>query len=203
MACPHTATGGNPDCSLKPDVVSNSWGGGYGQTWFDAVINAWHAVNIIPVFAQGNSGAACRTSNSPGDSNAGVLAVGATTSTDAIASFSSRGPSNFNTQKPDISAPGNQIVSAGHVNDTARSTMSGTSMACPHVAGLIALLKSRNKNANYVTIKQILQDTADRNLLSSNQTCEGVPDTVFPNYTFGYGRINALKAVQANNFTSF
>lgn len=198
MTCPHTATGGSPDCSLKPDAVSNSWGGGAGANWYDPVINAWKAALIIPVFAQGNSGSACRTANSPGDSAAGCIGVGATTSTDAIASFSSRGPSNFNQQKPDVSAPGNQIVSAGHLSDTARATMSGTSMACPHVAGLVGLLKSRNKNATYDTIKQILQDTTDRNLPSSGQTCDGVADTVFPNYTFGYGRINALKAVQAN-----
>jgi subtilisin family serine protease len=197
MACPHTYNGQSPNCALAPHAVSNSWGGGAGANWYDTVIRSWHTANIIPVFANGNSGAACRTSNSPGDSQAGVLGIGATTASDSIASFSSRGPSNFNTQKPDLSAPGNPVRSAGHLSDTAYVSMSGTSMACPHVAGVVGLLKARTPTATYATIKAKLQDTCDRNLSFGSQVCNSVPENQFPNYTFGYGRVNANNAVRA------
>jgi len=198
MACPHDYQGNNPDCTQAPDVSSNSWGGGGGQAWFDDVIAAWHVAGVIPVFANGNSGPSCATMLSPGDSPS-VIGVGATTSTDAIASFSSRGPSNRpgDNQKPQVSAPGNQVRSAGHTSDTAFATMSGTSMATPHVAGLVALLRSANPNLTYAQIKSNLQDNADRNLQFSGQVCNGVSDSTWPNYTFGYGRINALRSVNA------
>jgi len=197
IACPHNYQGNNPDCSQAPDVSSNSWGGSGGQTWFDGVIRTWHSAGVIPVFAAANSGPSCRTTGSPADSGADVIAVGATTSTDAIASFSSRGPANSGIQKPQVSAPGNSVRSAGHGSNTAYATMSGTSMACPHVAGLVGLLRSKNRNVSYANVKTILQNNADRNLSFSGQVCSNVGDSTWPNYTFGYGRINALRAVNA------
>jgi len=197
IACPHNYQGNNPDCTQAPDVSSNSWGGTGGQNWFDGVIRAWHAAGVIPVFASGNSGQACRTTLSPGDSAADVIAVGATTSTDAIASFSSRGPANSGIQKPQVSAPGNSVRSAGHTSDTAYATMSGTSMACPHVAGLVGLLRSKNSNLSYDAIKDNLQINADRNLSFSGQVCSNIGDSTWSNYTFGYGRVNALRSINA------
>jgi len=197
VLCPTTYTGSNADCSRSPDVSSNSWGGGTASTWFDATIRAWIAAGIVPVFANGNSGASCTTSLSPGDTSvANSIAVGATTTTDAIASFSSRGPSSRGALKPDVSAPGSAIVSAGISSNTARATMSGTSMATPHVAGVAALLRSANPSITVAQIKTILQNTAVRGT-SGSQTCGGTPDTAVPNNTFGYGRVNALAAVNA------
>jgi len=197
ITCPHNYQGGGRDCTLSPDVSSNSWGGTGGSNWFDATIRAWHAAGVIPVFANANSGPNCRTTGSPADSAADVIGVGATTSTDAIASFSSRGPANSGIQKPQVSAPGNSIRSAGRTSDTAYATMSGTSMACPHVAGVVALMRSKNRNVSYATVKSILQNNADRNLQFSGQVCSGVNDSTWPNYTFGYGRVNALRCVNA------
>jgi hypothetical protein len=70
-------------------------------------------------------------------------------------------------------------------------------MACPHVAGLVAILKGKNPNASFDVIKANLQNNADRNLTSGGQTCQNIPDTQFPNYTFGFGRINAQRSAAA------
>jgi subtilisin family serine protease len=196
MACPHTFDGQQPDCSLVPHAVSNSWSAGSANNFFDGVIQAWHAANIIPIFSQGNGGSSCQTGRSPADSVAGTIAVGSTTNVDAISTFSSRGPSYQGHQKPDVSAPGENVRSAGHLSDTAYASMSGTSMACPHVAGLVALIKSRKPDAKFADIKRILETSSDRNLVFDGQVCATVPDNQFPNYKYGHGRINALKAVQ-------
>ncbi|ODM88160.1 Bacillopeptidase F [Orchesella cincta] len=59
FACPTLADGTSPDCSKAPNLVSNSWGGGRGNTWFNGVIEGWHAAGIIPLFSIGNSGPSC------------------------------------------------------------------------------------------------------------------------------------------------
>lgn len=108
MTCPTSATGSETDCSKAPRVVSNSWGGGQGNTFFDSVISAWHAAGIIPVFAIGNEGSACETVRSPGDSK-DVIAVGATASDDKLGSFSCKASALSGVVKPDISAPGGKV----------------------------------------------------------------------------------------------
>jgi len=195
VTCPTLANGQSPNCNLAPNLVSNSWGGGQGSTWYNSVINAWRSANIVPLFSQGNSGPSCGSANSPAD-NTNVIAVGSTTSADGISSFSSRGPSVGGAVKPDISAPGSDVRSAWYTSDTAYNTISGTSMACPHAAGATALLLSRNPNLSYAQVKNLLQNQADRNL-GSAATCGGTPPTAVPNNIYGYGRINARKALSA------
>lgn len=77
-------------------------------------------------FASGNDGPACQTVGSPGD-NRHVIAVGSTDETDEVSWFSSRGPSYQYNLKPELSAPGNNIVSCGTGTYNFVS-MSGTSM---------------------------------------------------------------------------
>ncbi|ODM87446.1 Bacillopeptidase F [Orchesella cincta] len=150
FACPTRADGSSPDCSKAPNVVSNSWGGGRGNTWYNEVIEGWHAAKIIPLFSNGNSGPSCNTANSPADQN--VIAVGSTTIDDAISSFSSVGPTTDGRMKPEVSAPGSNVISAYHTSDTAYVSLSGTSMACPHAAGAIALLQVRTRT--FLTSRQ-------------------------------------------------
>jgi subtilisin family serine protease len=120
ITCPTMPDMTARNCSKAPHVVNNSWGSTVGGlTWFDVVIEAWHEAGIIPVFSAGNAG-------SPGDRD--VISVGATTSNETIAYFSSRGPSIDGKLKPEVSAPGHLILSSYSVNDESYAIASGTSM---------------------------------------------------------------------------
>lgn len=119
LICPTTFDGNDADCSRTPHVVCNSWGGAGGRTTYDDMIAAWHVAGIVPVFSAGNSGPQCRTTGSPGDRD--VIGVGSTTSDNTISTFSSVGPSNFTTMKPDVSAPGSTVMSADHRFDNTYS----------------------------------------------------------------------------------
>jgi len=177
----------------KPDVVSNSWGGGQGADWFNDEIRAWTEAGIIPVFSLGNSGPDCGSANSPADQD-NVFSVGSTTIDDLMSDFSSRGPSVQGLMKPEISAPGEDVVSAGHSNTNAYVSMSGTSMACPHVAGAVALMLSANGGRGSVSLDQVrasFEESADHPSVSSNDlSCGTAGDGEYPNNVWGYGRLN-------------
>jgi subtilisin family serine protease len=199
MACPHhhSGTGGGSDCTQAPHLVSNSWGSGGGNTAFNAALNTWHAADIWPVFAAGNSGPGCSSTGSPADSVSGTISVGATQESEAIASFSSRGPVRQTELNPHISAPGQNVRSAGIASDTAYTTMSGTSMACPHAAGVLALMQAHTPSLAYGAAKTKLQDSANRTApVGTGATCGGVTDREWPNHIFGHGRIDAVAALQ-------
>jgi len=198
MACPTLPNGQNEDCSKAPHVVNNSWGGGQANPFYNAVINAWHAMRIIPVFANGNSGPACQTANSPADSLAGVFGVAATTDNNGVAEFSSKGPTIGGNAKPDIGAPGQAVRSAWHTpGNNAYSTLSGTSMAAPHVAGVIALLKSHNPNLTMAQAQALLYPTTTREVAPTGMNCGGIDESNYPNMAVGHGIINARRALQA------
>lgn len=197
IACPTLADGSAQDCTKAPQVVSNSWGGGQGNAWYNPSIQLWRTAGIIPVFSNGNSGPSCGSANSPADSVTGVIAVGASTFTDSLASFSSVGPSVTGLVKPDIAAPGQDIRSAYHTGDQAYTSMSGTSMAAPHVAGVVGLLAAENRNLAYSDVEKFLYQNTDRNIVQTGRNCGGISETTFPNNAFGWGRLNAFKAVQA------
>ncbi|KAM3419909.1 hypothetical protein BST61_g3229 [Cercospora zeina] len=112
-------------------VISMSLGGGFSQATNDAVASAV-ANGVFTVVAAGNDGQDAR--NTSPASEPSVFTVGATDANDAKASFSNFGPAL------DIFAPGVNIKSSWIGGTTATRTISGTSMACPHVAGLAAYL---------------------------------------------------------------
>lgn len=114
-----------------PSIANMSLGGGASQAVDDAV-NAAVAAGVSFVVAAGNdNGNACNYSPARA---ADAITVGSTTSSDARSSFSNYG------NCLDIYAPGSSITSAWHTGDNATNTISGTSMAAPHVAGVVALL---------------------------------------------------------------
>ncbi|HEY6570563.1 MAG TPA: carboxypeptidase regulatory-like domain-containing protein, partial [Candidatus Limnocylindrales bacterium] len=193
ILAPTDSNGANPDPSKRPDIVNNSWGGGPGDEFYHATVNAWRAAGIIPVFSSGNPGDACGDGGSPGDFNE-VFSAGATDIDDNIADFSGRGPSGYGKVNPDISAPGVDVVSS--VPGDGYESFSGTSMAAPHTSGTIALLLSATPaligapNAYTATTDAIRATAVDR----IDTTCGG-DDDGDPNNVYGDGRIDAKAAV--------
>ncbi|TMW69616.1 hypothetical protein Poli38472_001772 [Pythium oligandrum] len=199
MTCPTDTAGANPDCSKAPHLVSNSWGGGQGSSTYKAAVDAWHAAGIIPIFSAGNSGrSGCGTSNSPGDYK-NVIAVGATNSSDGLADFSSKGPSVGGLMKPEISAPGVAVRSSWNTGDSEYNSISGTSMAAPHVSGAVALLLAAKPGLKYDEVLSTLTKNVDTASLSlSGYSCGNTKDGVFPNNMYGYGRLNINKAINGD-----
>ncbi|KAF0719850.1 Aste57867_740 [Aphanomyces stellatus] len=196
LLCPKDAAG-KPDCKKAPHVINNSWGSNDGQAnWFEPAIKSWRAAGIVPVFSNGNNGrTGCGTVGSPGVS-AQVIGVGATDSKDALADFSSRGPTFDKRIKPDVSAPGKAVMSIDFKSDSALVAMSGTSMAAPHVTGAVAVYLSAFPKATFDDVLAAFTKTADtEGLTVENKNCGGVSDAQYPNNNYGYGRINVAKAI--------
>ena len=143
---------------IAPAVANMSLGGGI-STALDTAVNNLHNANVTIAVAAGNSNAnACNSSPARA---ANAITVGSTTTTDARSSFS-----NFGTCL-DIFAPGSGILSAWFTSNTATATLSGTSMASPHVAGAAALYKQANPSASSTTIRNALVNNATTNVISN------------------------------------
>ncbi len=212
---PYPVTGGTGDPTKMPHVINNSWGcppsEGCNTTNFatmETALNNLRNAGCVIVVSAGNSGSNCNTVNDPSAIFNGSFSVGATNSVNDIANFSSRGAVSVDGSyrlKPNISAPGVSILSC--LKNGTFANLSGTSMAGPHVAGLVALLISANPElaGEVDKIEDIIEQTA-LNLTSSTQSCDGVPGTSIPNNTFGWGRIDAVAAVNiamASNYPPY
>jgi len=142
----------------RPAVANMSLGGGK-STSVNAAVAGAVAKGVTMVVAAGNSSAdACNYSPS---SESSALTVGATTSSDLRASYSNYGSC------VDIFAPGSAITSAWNTGSSATSTISGTSMASPHVAGVSALVAETNPAASPAAIAAFLAGSATANRIGS------------------------------------
>ncbi len=138
--------------------------------------------NFIVVAAVGNSGPLRNTILSPATSRH-VISVGALDdkrtpelNDDVIAEFSSRGPTFDRIKKPDLIAPGVNIMSLSNTNLTGYTNLSGTSMSAPMVSGAAALLLNENPNYTHFDIKRKLLNACSRIKASSYEQGAGVLD---------------------------
>lgn len=194
----------NPDPTKAPHVIANSWycppiegctPGNFNV--MNLAIQNLRLAGTVVVVSAGNNGPSCGSIGAPPAMFEAAFTVGATDAEDTIASFSSRGPVSIDGSmrlKPDLTAPGVDVRSS--IRFGGYDTYSGTSMAGPHVAGVVALMISANPELAGQTdlIEDILRQTALP--LTTNQECGGLPGTEVPNHTYGYGRVDALAAVQ-------
>jgi serine protease AprX len=187
---------------LAPDVVSNSWscppGEGCDAGTLQVAVEALRQAGIVVVVSAGNSGQSCATVRDPPALYEHSLSVAAFDHrTDSIAPFSSRGPVTYGGEtyvKPDIAAPGVGVWSCTPGGGYA--SMSGTSMAAPHVAGAVALLLSAapGYRGQVGAIEAVLAASAEPR--TTGQGCGGDSPTAVPNNVWGWGILDALAAVQ-------
>ncbi len=186
---------------LAPDIINNSWGcppsEGCNKDSLRQVVETMRAAGIMVVASAGNGGlSGCSSVIDPIAIYDATFSVGAHDSNGYLAGFSSRGPvtaDGSGRMKPDLTAPGVNILSTSRFSNTANS--SGTSMASPHVAGAVALLWSA---ASWLVgdidlTEQVLLKSATP--VYSNK-CGDSAEIVSPNSVFGYGRLDVAAAVE-------
>lgn len=178
-------------CVIKPDVVSMSLGSSHYDAYQEKLIQKLYDMNIPVVAAGGNEGgrnSKTNTVNYPGKLEQ-VITVGAVKEDGSIAEFSSWG------EEIDIAAPGYNIYSTFLNNQYCN--MSGTSMATPFIAGIVALMLAKHRKQELETgqndcktiaqIKEHLYKYADKGVIGFD-----------PN-SFGSGRIDPVKSVLENS----
>lgn len=203
---PTDISGQNADPGQAPHVINNSWYCATIEGCTDLTVNEilraavvnLKTSGVVVVVSNGNFGwQGCASTDDPPAYFEESFSIGSTRFDDTISFFSSRGPvevDGSNRQKPNVVAPGENVRSAtlngGYQN------ASGTSMAGPHVVGLVALmLSARPDLAGQVeTIEQLIIETAVP--LFDFVDC-GIPGNQTPNNTYGHGRVDALAAVNA------
>ncbi len=187
MLAPTDLKGKNPKPELAPDVVLCAWGADFGEdVWYAQMIENWRKAMILPVFAAGNQGPNVGSILNPANYQHSI-AVGAVDANNKLAKFTSRGPGVFGKMiKPELVAPGIDIFTSRYEG---YASVKGTSVAAPHVAGVAALMLSANRELDVVDLEMYLKATA------TPLTDADYP--VSPNYGYGYGLVNAYKAVKA------
>ncbi len=200
---------GNPltdgDPARGAQVLNNSWGcpdiEGCDPEALVSAVSALRAAGVFVVASAGNDGPPCSSLKDPIALYQDAFTVGAIDASKALADFSSRGPvtaDGSNRIKPDIVAPGVDVISSTPNNTYA--TFSGTSMAGPHVVGVVALIWSANPAliGDIERTEQILRETAQP-YTGPLPNCPGAanPPSAGGSTAVGDGIVDAYEAVQA------
>ncbi|MFV2019621.1 S8 family serine peptidase [Micromonospora sp. LOL_023] len=178
-----------------PHVLTNSWGcpaiEGCDLDSLRPAAEALAAAGLMMVAAAGNTGPFCDSVDDPPAPYSDVLTIGAVDSDRRVTDFSSRGPTPDGETKPDLVAPGASVLSA--MPGGGYAALDGTSMAAPHVAGVVALMWSANSAliGDVDRTTEILRQTAGRATTGTAEIC-GDP----ANLT-GSGLVDAYAAVQS------
>lgn len=197
------------DTDRAAHVIGNSWGcpqevEGCSPQFFAPALAALRLGGVFVVVAAGNTGPACASLTDPPATDAQVVSVGAVNRDGYPAPFSSAGPvtvDGSNRIKPDLLAPGVGVRSSIPPDEYAE--LSGTSMAAPHVAGVVALMWSANPAliGEVTATEQLLLTTAQPLAAAgpaSPDACAAQTDlSARPNVVAGYGVVDAYAAVQA------
>nr|WP_230393827.1 S8 family serine peptidase [Plantactinospora alkalitolerans] len=147
-----------------PQVLTNSWGcpeiEGCARDTLRPAADAFAAAGVFFVAAAGNTGPFCESIDTAPAPYPEVFTVGAVDRERRVATFSSRGPAAGGAGKPDVVAPGVAVLSA--LPGGGYGTQSGTSMATPHLAGVVALMWSANPGlvGDLESTSRILRDSA-------------------------------------------
>ena len=197
---PTDLSGNNPDPSKRPDVINNSYSCPSSElcttTSLHAAIEQVRAAGIFMSVSAGNSGSGCETINNPPGLEAGVFTIGAVDAANgSIANFSSRGPVTIGSAvylKPDLVAPGVNVRSSS--SSGGYGSLSGTSMAAPHVAGAVALLWSAFPALKGDVFSTEVLLRASATPLPVTQTCGSTLAGSVPNNTSGWGILNLKSA---------
>ena len=195
-------TDGDPN--LSADVLNNSWGcpplEGCDPTSLEDAVEALRAAGIFVVASVGNEGVGgCETVSDPIALYDASFSVGAHDEFGGLAEFSSRGPVSLdgsNRVKPDILAPGVDVFSSWPGDGY--TINSGTSMAGPHIAGVVALIWSANPDliGDIDRTEEILISTTTPYDYKSLPAPECGNVNQHPNNAVGYGLVNAYEAVK-------
>jgi len=186
-------TDGRPE--RAPHVLTNSWGcpriEGCDEGALRSATAAFAAAGVFFAVAAGNTGPFCGSVDDPPAPYPDVETVGAVDRRKEVTQFSSRGPTDADLSKPDVVAPGEDVLSA--MPGGGYAELSGTSMATPHVAGVVALMWSANPRliGDLARTREILRDTAVP-ATPGDSTGECDPADVT-----GAGMVDAYAAVQA------
>ncbi len=198
---PTNLSGQNADPTKRPHVINNSWtcppNEGCAANTLQTIVQNTEAAGIFVEASAGNDGPGCNTVSDPPALYSSAFSTGAVDINNKLAGFSSRGPvttDGSNRVKPDIVAPGVSVRSSVRASDVAYATFSGTSMAGPHVVGVVALLWSARPDLvrNISATKQLLTASANRAVAGGGTDCGG--SNVVPNNHFGSGLVDAVAA---------
>ena len=177
-------------------VINNSWGDQGGQFFNqlhsallenainNALTNGRNGLGTIMVFAAGNHSPAI---DYPANSNPNIITVGAITSIGNRSNFSGFG------NELDVVAPGSNIIST--IPNQATASWDGTSMAAPHVSGIVALILSVNPNLTFQQVNDIIENTAQKIGNYNYGNAANRPNGTWNN-EMGYGLVDAYASVQ-------